>query len=384
MKKAWRIVLSFGLVSLFADITYEGARGVLPNYFDLLGATATIVGFSLSLAEFIGNSLRFVFGYFADRTKRYWLFTFSGYIINLFSIPALALVNRWDLALLLIIMERFGKSFRTPAREVLLASVTRDISTGKVFGVHEALDQIGAMLGPLIASIILYITNVNYKITFLFFAIPAILSVSFLVSAYTGYDVSYLDKNVLKSVENNNNDELDKIYWYYVIGISFAILGLFYFAVLLYISKEEMLFPEWFVPLIYFLIMGVDAVAALVFGLFYDKFGKIVNIVIPVMAIFIGFLMSTITQTTVLIAAILLGIAIGVFESVSRGAIADIVKTSKRGFGYGAFYTVSGLATLLSGVIFGYFYEANLLQFMPLYVIITEGLALYFISISSR
>ena len=113
---ALKFIVLLGIVSLFADITYEGARSINGPYLALLGASATTVGIVAGFGELIGYSLRLVSGYISDKTGKYWAITLFGYTLNMLAVPALALAGRWEIAAVLMIMERIGKAIRTPAR----------------------------------------------------------------------------------------------------------------------------------------------------------------------------------------------------------------------------------------------------------------------------
>ena len=127
------------------------------QYLGLLGAGAAAVAVTAVAGEFLGYALRFVSGWAADRTKRYLAITLIGYVINLLAVPALALTGRWQLAIGLVFMERTGKAIRNPSRDAMLAYATTQTGRGFGYGLHEAMDQIGAVLGPLLLSLILYL-----------------------------------------------------------------------------------------------------------------------------------------------------------------------------------------------------------------------------------
>ena len=179
---ALKFIVLLGIVSLFADITYEGARSINGPYLALLGASATTVGIVAGFGELIGYSLRLVSGYISDKTGKYWAITLFGYTLNMLAVPALALAGRWEIAAVLMITERIGKAIRTPARDAMLSHATREIGRGKGFGLHEALDQIGAVLGPLIVSGVLYFKG-GYRTSFVTLLIPAFMAISVLMTA---------------------------------------------------------------------------------------------------------------------------------------------------------------------------------------------------------
>src|SRR5919206_2935975 len=150
---AIKFIICFGVVSLFADMTYEGAHSIIGPYLKDLGASAAQVGLVAGLGEMIAASLRFFSGRLADRTRAYWLITTFGYALNLLVVPTLALAGSWQMAALLVVVERTGKSLRGPARDVLISEATEVVGHGFGFGVHTAFDQAGAVLGPLLVAL---------------------------------------------------------------------------------------------------------------------------------------------------------------------------------------------------------------------------------------
>src|SRR5437764_9960862 len=151
-KSAFRFIVALGFVSLFADMTYEGAHSVIGPLLKDLGATGTQVGIIMGLGEMIAASLRYFSGRLADRTRAYWTITTLGYFLNLIVIPGLAFAGSWQVVALLVVAERTGKSLRGPARDVLLSEATEVVGHGKGFGLHAAMDQTGAVLGPLLGA----------------------------------------------------------------------------------------------------------------------------------------------------------------------------------------------------------------------------------------
>jgi len=155
-KSPWAFILVIGVVSLFSDRTHVGARAITGPFLATLVASATVVGFVAGFGELMGYGIRLVSGLISDRTKKYWTVTFIGYFINLLAVPLLALAGSWEMAALLMILERTERAIRNPARDVMLSHATSSIGHGKGFGVHEALDQIGAVSGPLIVTAVYF------------------------------------------------------------------------------------------------------------------------------------------------------------------------------------------------------------------------------------
>src|SRR6266576_3176504 len=156
-RSAFSFVLIIGIVNFFADLTYEGARGIVGPFLGSLGASAAIVGFVAGFGELIGYALRSVSGYFADKTQKYWFVTFTGYAINMLAVPALAFAGQWPLAAGLVVAERTGRAIRKPVVEAMLSHAGRSIGAGWVFGLNEALDQAGATIGPLLIALIFFL-----------------------------------------------------------------------------------------------------------------------------------------------------------------------------------------------------------------------------------
>jgi MFS-type transporter involved in bile tolerance (Atg22 family) len=171
--QALKFVILLGVVSLFADMTYEGARSAVGPFLGMLGASALVVGLVSGGGELVGYTLRLWSGRLADRTRQYWVITFVGYAVNLLAVPLLAFAGNWQMAALLVVLERAGKALRTPARDAMLSYATKSTGRGWGFGLHEALDQIGATVGPLVLTVVIAQSG-DYRRGFLTLIIPAI------------------------------------------------------------------------------------------------------------------------------------------------------------------------------------------------------------------
>ena len=372
-KNAYIAILLFGVVSLFGDMVYEGARGVIPAYMMLLGATGVVVGFVGGFGDFLGHAIRLMSGRLADTTKSYWFFTIVGYGM-IISIPLLALSNSWHMAALLIITERLGKALRSPSRDTLLSIIGKDVGSGRAFGIHEALDQTGAIAGPLMLAMILLYTNSNYEITFSFLFIPYVMMLIALFFIYRKFsDVGTYEK------KKGKNESLGGNFYLYSLAVFLNTLGLV--SALLINYRASQILPQgevWIIPLIYTLIMGVDALSALPSGYIYDKIGTkflfipfIISIVPSVLAVSAGSLMI------ILLAAIFSGFILGMQESVYRAAVADMAPIESRGFAYGIFNASYGFALLASGLVFGYFIDATVsMQTVLIYSVLLQVIAM--------
>ncbi len=354
VKAPWRLVLLLGLVSLLADTTYEGARSVIPVYFTfVLGASVFILGLVVSFGDFLGYGLRLVTGPLADLWRRYWAMTFLGYFVNLVAVPLLALAGDWGSAAMLIILERVGKAIRTPARDVILSNVSKGIGRGRAFGVHEVMDQIGAVAGPSLAMAVLYFKGQDYRLAFLAFAVPAALAMLALALAYKFYR-SHEEELVYERKEERGG--LKGRYWAYLLAIAISTAGFMQMQFLLYRAKEQMVLADWAIPSLMLLAMAVDAVMGLVAGLAYDRFGlKAVFTVFPATAL-IALPALFPSVPTMYLSACLIGTVLGLQETVERAAVADLAPVNVRGRAYGVFNGIYGLSLLLGGAVVGFLY----------------------------
>ncbi|RLE99214.1 MAG: MFS transporter [Thermoprotei archaeon] len=374
-RTAYKVILLLGLVSLFGDIVYEGARGLIPGFFLYLGASATIVGLVTGLGELVGYTGRLAGGFLADLSKRYWLFIFVGYglIAALPSMPVSLIVGGWILAASLIILERFGKGFRAPARDAIIASVSSKIGRGKAFGIHEFFDQLGAITGPLLVAGLMALTQENYVVAFTSLFLPYFVLITVLSLAY----FSIRGIKAKSSKKYSIRGPISRSLAMYTTGVFLNSLGLIPASLILYRAGLIAKGYEWLIPAVYALIQLIDAPSALAAGFAYDKRGISVLYVPFFLSIVISPLLFTgETLPVVLATAVLYGIVLGMIESTYRAAIADLAPPKYRGTAYGVFYTALGLGSLLSGAIYGLMIDLDFTIWqVAVYAILTEVLA---------
>ncbi len=364
---AYTIIFLMGLVSLFGDVTYEGARSVAGPFLYTLGASASVVGLLSGAGEFLGYALRLLSGYLSDRLKSYWLFTFLGYGA-LFGIPLLAFAGRWEVAAFLLILERLGKGIRTPARDVILSQYTYKIGRGWAFGIHEALDQVGAFLGPIIFGLSLFFSH-TYKVGFYAMFIPAILCMGVLVMAWErskGMERRLEDKGLISKKEAVKGTR--EIFWLYMLFSFFTVMGLCSFQLMAYHFKTTGIVPESHIPLLYAIAMAVDAGVALIVGKIYDKRGLLTLLLTPALTLPIPFFAFSHSYFFALLASILWGCTMGIHETIMRAAIADLTPYEKRGMSYGIFHTMYGGAWLVGSGLMGLLYEHGI---FGIYLLVT-------------
>lgn len=364
MKKAFQLIFFLGLISLFGDIVYEGARSVNGPYLKELGANAAAVGFIAGLGEFLGYAIRLISGYFSDKTKAYWLFVFVGYGV-LISVPLLSMTGAWQLTALLIVVERIGKALRGPARDTIISHAAKQIGTGLGFGIAEAMDQIGAIAGPLIFSAFFFFTGAatknarDYQNGYNLLWAPFILLLICVSMAYLRFPNPRQFEP--RDIKEEKSPKLSKLFWQYCAFTFVTTLGFVNFFILGYHFKAKNVFVDAMIPFMYAAAMAVDGIAALVIGRLYDTKGLTVLIIIPVLSI-AGALFAFNGETfAAVLSMIIWGIVMGAHETVMRSAVADLTPSGKRGTGYGIFNTVYGIAIFIGSAVMGIFYERSLL-----------------------
>lgn len=356
---ALKFVILLGLVSLFADATYEGARSITGPFLAILGASAAVVGFVAGLGELLGYALRIITGYISDRTGRYWLMTILGYLLNLLAVPLLALAGRWEIAATLIVTERIGKAVRTPSRDAMLSHATSTMGRGWGFGLHEAMDQIGAMLGPLVVAAVLYISGAaSYQAGFAMLAIPALLALATLLMARFLYP-SPRDLEI-KRIELESQG-LPKVYWLYLLSVACIAAGYADFPLIAYHLGKWLIAPAAWIPILYAIAMGVDAIAALFFGRWFDRWGLPILIISVLLSAFFAPLTFSQSLNLALLGMLLWGIGMGAQESIMRAAIAGMIAANRRASAYGIFNTGYGIAWFLGSALMGFLYDISLL-----------------------
>jgi MFS family permease len=363
-------IILLGIVSLFGDITYEGARAVTGPYLgDTLGAGPVVVGLVAGIGEFLGYSLRLASGYVADRTKAYWLLTFVGYGLIL-SIPLLALTGYWQLAVVLIILERVGKAIRSPARDTMLSYATKKVGRGWGFAVHEALDQVGAIIGPVAFSLVL-LSHGTYQEGFTFMWIPALLTLAVLAVARKKFPSPQRFEIPEESIKENTQTKLPRVFWLYNAFTLLSVAGFANFQLISLHLAAQAIVPDFQIPIIYAIAMAVDGVAALLVGRMYDRIGLISLLAVPLLILPIPFLVFSTTYRSVLIGMALWGAVLGVQETIMRAAVADLTPIERRGFAYGVFNTMYGAGWGLGGVVMGLLYEHSI-SYLILFAVVME------------
>lgn len=348
-------VVLLGFVSLFADMTYEGARSITGPYLAYFGASGALVGFVAGFGEFIGYSFRMVSGYLADTTRKYWAITFFGYALNLLAVPLLALAGNWQVAAGLILLERFGKAIRSPAKDAMLSFATKKMGRGFGFGLHEAMDQTGAILGPLIVSVVLYFKG-SYKEGFALLLIPALLALLVLLAAFFLYPKP---EELESKTPHFTTKNLSSNFWHLCFGVSLVAFGFIDFSLVAYHFEKESVMPAVWIPLLFSISMGVAGVSSLIFGKLYDTFGIVILSFTTLIASFFVPLVFLEGFYSALLGMILWGVGIGSQETIIKAFVAEVCSVGKRATGYGTLNMFFGLFWFLGSALTGYLYDIS-------------------------
>lgn len=367
---AYRFIILMGFVSLLSDFTYEGAKGIIGPYLAYLGASAFAVGLISGLAELTGYWIRLFSGIWSDRFKSYWFFTILGYALNLFSVPLLAFAKSWQMAGFLVFLERFGKGLRTPSRDALLSRATSKVGHGRGFGLHEFLDQVGAVLGPLVVGLLLFF-GFGYKGSFLFLFVPAFLALFLLLLARRWYK----DKEEEKPLDGHSFS-FSRSFYVYILSSCLVALSFLPFPLIgFHLVKEG--FEEWKVSLLFAFAMGVDALSALLFGLLFDKIGFFALAFGLSFGLFTAPILFLVNKP--FLALLLWGVSLGVQESIMRSAVAKLSPEKARGRAYGLFHLFFGLCAFLGAAFIGYLYEISI-TFLVFYSVVLQSIAIVILS----
>ncbi len=355
-RAALKFVILLGMVSLCADMIYEGARSITGPYLAVLGASGTVVGLVAGLGELIGYGLRLVVGYISDQTRKYWGITTLGYFLNTTVVSLLAIAGRWEIAAGLMIAERTGKAIRTPPRDVLLSHAAQRVGRGFGFGLHEALDQIGAVMGPLAVAAVIYFKG-GYQRGFTILLIPAVVGLGILLVAQRLYpnprDFEVADVEL-------KGEGLPQVFWIYLGAVALVAAGYADFPLIAYHFQKGVIASSNAIPLFYALAMGVDAIAALVFGRLFDRTGLSILMVAALISSLFAPLVFLGNSNLALAGMALWGIGMGAQESIMKAAVAGMVPMDKRGSAYGIFNTGYGLAWFLGSALMGILYDQSI------------------------
>ncbi len=355
-KRAVRFVLLIGAVSLFADLTYEGSRSATGQFLATLGTSAAVVGTVAGLGELLGYGLRMVSGRLSERTQKFWPITLFGYVIQMASVPLLALASTWKVAVLLILTERIGKAIRNPPRDVMLSHAAKEMGYGWGFGVHEALDQLGALIGPLVVAWVIA-RHGQYREAFAVLLVPAVITLAILLVARFLYP---RPEDLGLHPPEKGSGKLPRMFWIYLAAAALVAAGFADFQLIAYHFQKADAFPISWIPIFYSIAMAVSGAGSLAFGRMFDRFG--IGVLIPLTVVSAAFapLVFFGGFWAAIIGASLWGLGMGVHESIVPAAVAHMVPSERRGSAYGIFTAGYGIAWFAGSAIMGVLYDHSI------------------------
>lgn len=362
----WRAVVGFGVVSLAADMVYEGARSVTGPLLASLGASALVVGVVTGTGEAMALVLRLVSGTWADRSGRYWALTLGGYALTAICVPALAVTPALGAAGLavacsLIILERTGKAVRSPAKSTLLAFAAGPVGLGRGFGVHKALDQVGAFLGPLLVAAVVALTGTLWP-AMAVLAVPGLAALALLVWLRRRVgepDSAGAEPPAPEDVVVGTARGLPRPFWWFAAAAGLTTAGLVTFGVISYHLVRDGLVAVAWVPVVYAGAMAAEAVAALVVGWRFDRVGGRVLLVLPVLVAAVPALVFSAVWPVALAGVLVWGAATGLQDSTVKALVADLVPPTRRATAFGLFAAVQGAAAVTGGALAGALYTRS-------------------------
>ena len=370
-------IILFGIVSLFSDMTHEGASSIRGAYLSLLGASAATIGFISGLGELIGYSMRYVFGKLTDKSKQYWPMTIAGYVLDIIAVPALALVGEhgWIAACVLLVIQRMGKAIKKPAKDTIMSFAASQEGVGKSFGIQEVLDQIGAFIGPVLLYLVMLFkaegtTFEIYSTCFAVLAIPGAITLILLIVTRCKFpNPEHFEPEPKEYVPF----KIKKEFILYIAGISLFAFGFIDYSIIIMhvsrtyshlasgLSETSALVSTGSLPLLYAGAMLVDAVAALFFGMMYDKNGvKALVWSTVISAPFAVFVFAFDSVPMLLLGIALWGVGMGAQESILKAAVTSMVPKASRATGYGVFECSFGAFWFLGSWLMGVLYDVSI------------------------
>ena len=352
-----RNVYALSVTSLLTDISSESVYAVLPFYILSLGYGRDIVGFVEGLGGFLDSLMRLVSGRLSDRIKKYKLLATIGYFISSISKPFFALARSWPLIALIRVLDRVGKGIRTSPRDALLSFSTSPDSRGKAFGLHRSLDTLGAIIGPLLAFLILPLLGFNG--VFILSIVPGLLAV-LIIAIIVSEKKLCVKITVHKDKKRTRPAPLSRRYWFFLVSVGMSGLTGFGQAFLLVRSVELGWSKEY--SLVFLMISNiVYASIAYPIGIISDRMGDKRRYLYPVVFVitFITGMVLALSSSPLaaIVSFVLLGVYMAFNDTLRRIITGLLLPVESRGAGYGYMHGVYGFAYLTGNIVLGKLYQ---------------------------
>lgn len=356
-KSALAFIVAFGVVSLFADMAYEGMRGITGPYLGLLGASGAVVGIVAGAGELFGYVLRLASGRLAEKTHAYWPIALAGYALQMAAVPAVAFAGSWQAAALLIVLERTGKALRNPAANTMMSRAGEQIGQGWAFGLHEALDQTGALAGPLITAFVLA-RHGAYAEAFLWLGVPALLTVLIVIGVALRYP--WAGRSASKTVDGAGGRTLPRTFWLYASAAGLIAFGFADWPLVAYHFAQAGIVSQPVIPVLYAIAMGGSGAGALAMGRAFDSLGFVVLVPAILVAAAVAPLAFLGTGWVAMAGAVLWGVVLGAENSVLTAGVARLVPEQARANAFGIFSAIFGISWFAGSALLGALYDVSL------------------------
>ena len=373
-----------GLVSFFTDFSTEMVISVLPLYIVKdLNLSRTILGAIEGSGELVNYIFRIPSGYLSDKIGKRKILVILGYGISTISKPFFIFVTSFIDTITVRVADRIGKGIRTAPRDALIADSVDESSTGKAFGIHRTLDQIGAIIGPFFAFLILELFGGNIQYIFLLSIIPGIVSLLILIyfvkdkltidnKKIIGDKITFFSNLRILFLEN-------KIFVYLVIIIGIFSLGAFNYSFVL-LKSTDLGIEQNFVPIIYAIINISHTAIGIPAGILSDRIGKEKVLIIGFLVFIISALLMYLSEKNDIIYIIsiplIYGLYVGISETVQRALVAKYVSENNRGTAFGFYGLIVGICLLIGNVTFGFLWDNYDISIALLYSLTLATLAI--------
>ena len=363
-----RPVWFLGWTSLFTDAATEMIYPLLPVYLSrVLGASAVSLGIIEGVAEGVNSLLKVLSGYWSDRVVRRRPLVIGGYAVSSLARPFIAVTTTWPQVLVIRALDRVGKGVRGAPRDVLLARFATPTTRGRIYGFHRAMDHTGAIVGPLVATVILFFAPDRYRLLFALTAIPGAIAVALLF--FVDEDAASGDGRTTPRSQHPTPSAQLPTPKSEVVGVPgrvTALLGvLLVFGLgnsadaFLLLRLSDALGGATYVPLLWAGIHVVKASLSTWGGGLSDRFGRKRMIIagwVVYALVYFGFAMST--SAPVFIAWFLFyGVYFALAEGAEKALVADLTPADRRGAAFGWYNATTGVGALIASVLFGELYE---------------------------
>ncbi len=348
-----RNIFFTGLTSFFTDTSTKMVYSVMPLFLVSIGASKTTLSLIEGIAESTASLLKAVSGFWSDRIGKNKPFMIIGYGITAVVTPIYAFVTTPLQVLIFRFFERVGKGLRTAPRDSLISASVSSNEAGKSFGFHKAMDNSGAIIGPLIAFLLLSFFPANYSFIFLIATIPALLGVITIVLLIREKSTRLAGVQKELSIRS-----LPRRFYFFLVIIFVFALGNSTDALLI-VKTSETGIKTSFIPFIYMIFNMVAVLLAIPIGRLSDKKGRSRLIILGfLLYAIVYFLFGAFNRIGVFIFAfVLYGGYSALTDSCQKAMISDIVSKDLKGSSYGLYHAVLGIALLPASLIAGLLYD---------------------------